>query len=142
LSEIALYVEGADNINGIMEALKLAYSAPKQVTYHSPDSLNYQKNKIFVWTQDAASTDVFNPATQSKNASQAAETTPKMNALLCEVDSFEWDGKKVVLTYNIFRSVHYPIVFAIMTLRDKSNVIDAKKLDSVFIRFQKAAEDL
>jgi Cu/Ag efflux protein CusF len=143
LSEILLYIEGNENISGIMEALKMAYAAPKQVTYSSPDSLNYQKNKVFVWTQDAAASDMFNPANQTKTAAQVtANTGPKMNALLCEVESYEWDGKKVLLQYSVFRAVHYPITFAIMAVRDKANVIDLKKRDSVFIRFQRAAEDL
>lgn len=142
LSEIALYIEGNDNINGIMEALKLAYSNPKEVTYSSPDSLNYQKNKVFVWTQDAAASDAFNPATVTKSAMQAENSAPKMNALLCEVESYEWDGKKVLLTYNVFRAVHYPIVFAVMTVKDKTNLIDKNRLNSVMIRFKKAADDL
>jgi Cu/Ag efflux protein CusF len=172
LSEIELYVDGNDNIQGILQALKMAYGTPVPVKYIPPDSIKTKNQKpaitvkappgknpdslkkafrdpdslrakVFVWTQDAAASDMFNPANQSKSAAQAVmDQTPRMNALWCDVESLEWNGDKVLLHYNIFRAVHYPIVFAVMTVRDKSNLIDLRKRDAVFIRFQKAAEDL
>lgn len=135
LSEIRLQISGSENITGIFDALQYAYGVPLSVPYRHPDSvLSSMKNQVFVWMQV--------PNNNSVVINLARPDQPKMNAILFDVQSFEWRGARTTLVFNIHESRHYSIRFASVQLyqNDLREVDD--KANSNLARIQQAAADL
>lgn len=130
LAEIKLHIEGAENISGILEAVKLAYGLPKAVPFQNTDSLSFQGNKVFVWLP------------QEINDPNDGTRKTKVNAVLCTVTSYRWDGGAVILDYNIFAADHYSLSFATMQIYDEEMMGHIRRNSSNFVRYQRASEDL
>jgi hypothetical protein len=129
LAEIKLHIEEQDNINGILEALKLAYGEPSLVPLERTDSLAIEGDKMFVWLP-------------SPQMNAAGEITVKVNAVLCTVDNYHWESGNVNLDYSIFSAIHYPLTFATMTIYDRKLMGRVQTTKNVMVKFQQAAEDL
>lgn len=135
LSEIRLHLTGSENIKGIYDALQYAYGVPQIVPFRHPDSvLNSMKNQVFVWMQD--------PSRNSVVINLARPDEIKMNAILFDVQSFEWRGARTTLLFNIHESRHYSIRFAsIQLFQNELREVD-DKANSNLARTQQAAADL